>query len=885
MEVVVLGMAVLSPWAFGGVDPVFELILTLGLVILLGLWVAVAVVNGRFSWLRCSITACLGGIFLLGVVQLVPLPAWLLSIVSPGTARFYDELLPKVPEQLTSIEQTAVPPRFHAISVYPHATRTELFRWLSVILLFAVVRNQLASTASLKRLALALTINGALLAIVGIVQMFSSNKGTVYWTFQTQGQVFGPFINRNHFAAYLNVCIALGTGLLLLTGPSQLDRRRSIIRKPNAPQEQEDEEGVIFSPLAVLHAPAQLWTCVALALMLCGLVCSLSRGGLAALLVAVAATLGLRVLVGRRVRIRRLEFIVLPVVLVLALLAWLNVRPLETRLGSILRNDPLEDGRWQLWLHLLSLVPRFPVFGTGYGTIPYVEPTTRWQGLYLTNAAVPESNAVIDHAHNDYLEALAEGGLLRFGLTLLLVGLVFAQGFRAMRRFAGRSPGAYAFAGMLAFLAVALHAAVDFSLSTPAVAILATVVVAQLVSLNRADPTEPVSAKHHSVVTMRLGPPGRVVVATAALLLGGVLFLHAWQADRVHRLRIGAYLAMHPPFRDQVPSYDEAVRFLTAATEADPDDADLQLELGQVYLEARQNKVEQRRDSVRPKQRAWAAFAAGTADVAAAWVALREIQDLDRLPKGMERDLFDNYVIPGLRHMALARRACPLLARPHVRFAAYAAELPVHDPPGDYLARACSLAPFDADLWYFSGLQQLRDGKPDVAWKSWRRSLELSERHLGEIIDGFKRHATKDPRSLAHRLIADVLPDNAQLYLWTILTLDPDPDPHGPLQPLMERGLSLCPDRTEVASARDYYIRARFYQLLGRPAEAQSEFGIAANMREFRPEWRQDYINFLIDQEKWAEAVNQLKQLKATHPFPGIEKVIERIEQKAGRGV
>jgi Tfp pilus assembly protein PilF len=525
------------------------------------------------------------------------------------------------------------------------------------------------------------------------------------------------------------------------------------------------------------------------------------------------------------------------------------------------------------------------MFGTGYGTLLYVEPTTRWQGLYMTSAGVPESNAVIDHAHNDYLEALVEGGLLRFGLTLLLVGLVFAQGFRAMRRFAGRSPGAYAFAGMLAFLAVALHAAIDFSLSTPAVAILAAVVIAQLVSLNRADPTGPVSAKHHSVVTMRLRPPGRVVVTVTALLLGGVLFFHAWQIDRVHRLRIGAYLAMHPPFREQVPNYDEAVRYLKAATAADPDDADLQLELGQVYLDARQNKLEQRRDSVRPKQRAWAAFATATADVAAAWVAIREIQNLDRLPLGMERDLFDTYVVPGLRHMALARRACPLLARPHVRFAAYAAELPTHDQPGEYLARACLLAPFDTDLWYFSGLQQLRDSKPQDAWKSWRRSLELSERHLGEIIDGFKRHSTTDQRTLADRLIVDVLPDNAQLYLGTILVLDPDPAPKGPLQPLMERGLALCPDRTEVASARDYYMRARFYQFLGKNTEAQNEFAIAVNMPEFRPEWRQDYINFLIDQEKWAEAVSQLRQLKQTHPYPGIEKVIERIDQKLGRGV
>ena len=47
--------------------------------------------------------------------------------------------------------------------------------------------------------------------------MVSSPKDTVFWTFQTDGAVFGPFICRNHFAFYLNLCLGLTTGLFLGT--------------------------------------------------------------------------------------------------------------------------------------------------------------------------------------------------------------------------------------------------------------------------------------------------------------------------------------------------------------------------------------------------------------------------------------------------------------------------------------------------------------------------------------------------------------------------------------------------------------------------------------------------------------------------------------------
>jgi hypothetical protein len=58
-------------------------------------------------------------------------------------------------------------------------------------------------------------IFGFLLAIFGLTQSFTSPT-KVYWMRElAQSTAFGPFINRHHFAGYMELTIALPLGLLL----------------------------------------------------------------------------------------------------------------------------------------------------------------------------------------------------------------------------------------------------------------------------------------------------------------------------------------------------------------------------------------------------------------------------------------------------------------------------------------------------------------------------------------------------------------------------------------------------------------------------------------------------------------------------------------------
>src|SRR5262249_22196912 len=101
------------------------------------------------------------------------------------------------------------------LSLYPGATREEIIRLVAVFSLFAVVRGAGDAGASLRRLSVAAVANGALLALFALVQFVTSRHDLLYWSYPTRGLGFGPFICRNHFAFYMNLCVGLGLGLLL----------------------------------------------------------------------------------------------------------------------------------------------------------------------------------------------------------------------------------------------------------------------------------------------------------------------------------------------------------------------------------------------------------------------------------------------------------------------------------------------------------------------------------------------------------------------------------------------------------------------------------------------------------------------------------------------
>jgi len=194
---------------------------------------------------------------------------------------------------------------------------------------------------------------------------------------------------------------------------------------------------------------------VATALIWIGVILSYSRSGLAVALTATGFFLFVATGRGRR-RLPRL----LPLALVLPtlLLLWQDVRsPGETFLE---REQVLTlSGRLPVWRATLRMVGDHPVLGVGLGT---------FEVGFLRYR--PPSDLNWAHAHNDWLQALVEGGPLLAASMALLLWLVLRPR-RAGPRFGG--PGFLLHTGIqAAVLAIALHSFTDFCLRIPAHAVL-----------------------------------------------------------------------------------------------------------------------------------------------------------------------------------------------------------------------------------------------------------------------------------------------------------------------------------------------------------------------------------------------------------------------------
>jgi O-antigen ligase len=854
MEGLLLVLVCLSPWAFGAVHPLSELVLYAGVAGLLLLWGLRTLLEGRWTWKRCPVALCLAALFLLGILQITPLPRSVLETLSPGTARLYEEFLPARPEALPPAEGGDTPAMGQpgsTLSVCPGATRQEVVRLLAVLLVFAMVRNNLATPAALRRLCVVALVNGVLLCFFALLQFFTSPRHVLYWTFPSQGQVYGPFICRNHFPFYVNLCVGLGLGLLLALRARGPGGRRS-------------------SPPGVLQDPRALWVVCGLGFMIAAEMLSLSRGGFVALAAGLLVCLAVKLLAGDR---RGAAWgVVVPAVAV-GLLGWLGLGLVEDRLGSLWKGDALKDERLPVWSQALRSVPDVPWWGTGYGSFPYVEPLHRLPGQ--------DPFLFYDHAHNDYLEALVEGGAVRLAVTLAAVVAVLALGWRAVRGQQGRGAGRLALGALVAFTTAAVHSFVDFGLHTPAIALLLTVLAAHLAALGSRGAAAARGAADPRAGgddLFRMGGLAPLLGTAAAALLGAVLVGEGWRAYQAERQRLAA---LHLTRRAGPGHEERALACLRRAVRCTPENAALQLELAEAHhrlYTAGLRALETREGAMR----AAGAWSAGASRAIAPCQPLAPLGPLLARsapgagdPRG-KHSLTREHLVPALRHYLLARDLCPLLDKPHVRLAAHRDALPAAEPRAAYLKRAKRLLAGEPDLWYICGLQELRDGQTEEAWKSWRRCLECSGRHLQAVLREVERRGGR--RAALEKVLPDrpvVLVEAARFLVFN------EEQTHK--EELLRRALALL--ERPAAPAEDHRLRAEIYVLLDQPDRAVAAYEEALGRRPDVVAWRYELARLLRQRGRLQQARRELRALLGDHPGHSqaralYEEVIRTLAEK-----
>ena len=410
--VILLGNAV----AFAGVDPITRVLTALFVLIL-------AIEMRQIPQLPRSSRVAMAVFAALVFIQLIPLPAMVRRLIEPGLASFNAR-------------------GWFPLSVAPSAT-AQAAATIAIAAILGLTAARMAGTRTgVPFLLTTLAAAGALFAILGLATEHGLPAKVLLVRANTGGgSPYGPFVNRNHFALAIELTLPAALALLAAAG-----------RRLRLPGEGRRQAAVIF-----LGASAAIILELA-ALVRCG-----SRGGVLFLALAGFLTLALW---RRRQRGLRWPWIVLASVLIAAavFLAFNRIQPLHDRFEDLFIIRGVEGNtRLDLWRGTVGLWERSPAVGCGLGTYANVIGLNK-----------PPTGALhLEQAHNDWLELLADGGVIGLGALLLLVG-GFAAILRPRRtrslRFELRYPAA---AAAMALMACGLHELVGFGLQTPSNGLLA----------------------------------------------------------------------------------------------------------------------------------------------------------------------------------------------------------------------------------------------------------------------------------------------------------------------------------------------------------------------------------------------------------------------------
>lgn len=237
------GVIFVVPLLMGGRHAVGQLVLTVLAVTAACAWSLRQCWQTEARWRPTwAVPLLLAGLALV-VMQVVPLPPWLLGRLAPTTT----ELLPLWNQQTTPVALGVWP----YVSFAPAETRAGLVLYLDFAFLFLVVVERLGDVEDVERLLRWCALAAVGMGLLGIVQLLAGN-GKFLWFYQhpfspTSDVAKGAFANRNHFAQFL----ALGIGPLLWWLQDAARRGRDEAERPPAARRRGDERKSYLLALAL----------------------------------------------------------------------------------------------------------------------------------------------------------------------------------------------------------------------------------------------------------------------------------------------------------------------------------------------------------------------------------------------------------------------------------------------------------------------------------------------------------------------------------------------------------------------------------------------------------------------------------------------------------
>ncbi len=398
------------------------------------------------------------------------------------------------------------------------------------------------------------------------------------------GSVTGTYVNRNHFAGFLEMAFPLSLGYLLVKARYFAMEKGLSLRRRILWFGQESLQWTFLLALVPVFIGV-------------GLIFSKSRSGIIVLAVtavlAATAAASWREFSGENGEgrgsggdSRRFGRMVrLVVMVVLAAAVWIGIGPVIRRFSEV---DITAETRRTFYRNTIEMIGDFPWSGTGKGT--YVNAYAMYEKV--------DDRLRLSFAHNDYLEFASENGIIGGGaLVLAGIGLVIwlAAMWRRRRSSFAKGIGLGAILGVTALL---LHGFTDFNLQITANAVYFTT-LAMLGVAVLAKITPPAASPEDGADKLRPRPKEKCASLGALVsgLLAVAIFVPAVR-DFLGFRQLAGYRQARSEARSVESAFPALEARLEKAAAASPR-AVFQVELARLYVEMARVANESGRDEDR----------------------------------------------------------------------------------------------------------------------------------------------------------------------------------------------------------------------------------------------------------------------------------------------
>jgi putative inorganic carbon (HCO3(-)) transporter len=338
------------------------------------------------------------------------------------------------------------------ISVDIHSSIQALLKSLCYTCVFVLTIVLLNTRSKLLNLARAMVYAAVAHSIYAVLMHLESAQGEFFGTLMNHADsASGTFSNRNHFAGYLEMNLAIGIGMLI-AGLS--DRSADTWKR-------------FLSHLIEWVLSPKMLLRISLCILVIALTTTHSRMGNTAFFSSLLVAGVVGVLLSRHAT-RSTVLLLLSLIAIDLLIvgSWFGVEKLAKRIEATTIGDV--EMREEPAAYTIDLIKDYLWLGSGPGTFYITFPRYR-----------PETIPYFyDYAHNDYAQFAAESGLIGLGILGLIVTLTLSKALVAQWERRDPLMRGMSFACIMGTTAILIHSWVDFNLQIPSNAIYFIVLLA-----------------------------------------------------------------------------------------------------------------------------------------------------------------------------------------------------------------------------------------------------------------------------------------------------------------------------------------------------------------------------------------------------------------------